>query len=187
VRCVTSDELVRLRGLAGHRGPRHGRVGSRLGGISSGQLRLGSPNRLGGGQSGEEQGDDGDERNLQARRRCPCQMPAFLGRGQGHPWDCSRTLKLWRPRGGRPGISVTFNIVWKFVRGDGNPSSERPTVLEVESARGMICPIRRHRAARRRFHGGAAGEAGLHGQRLIARKVKKRFDGLRASDIPIGI
>ena len=37
-----------------------------------------------------------------------------------------------------PGISVTFNIIWKFVRGDGNPSSERPTVLEVESARGMI-------------------------------------------------
>jgi hypothetical protein len=24
------------------------------------------------------------------------------------------------------------------VRGDGNPSSERPTVLEVESARGII-------------------------------------------------
>ena len=37
-----------------------------------------------------------------------------------------------------PGISVTFNIIWKFVRGDGNPSSERPTVEEVESARGMI-------------------------------------------------
>jgi hypothetical protein len=35
-----------------------GSVGSRLGGISSGQLPLGSPNRLGGDQSGEEQGDD---------------------------------------------------------------------------------------------------------------------------------
>jgi hypothetical protein len=34
---------------------------------------------------------------------------------------------------------VTFNvIVWKLVRGDANPSSERPTVQEVESARGMI-------------------------------------------------
>jgi hypothetical protein len=27
----------------------------------------------------------------------------------------SRTLQLRRPRGGRPGISVTFNIVWKLV------------------------------------------------------------------------
>jgi hypothetical protein len=37
-----------------------------------------------------------------------------------------------------PDISATFNIVWEFVRGDGPPSSEPPTVLEVESARGMI-------------------------------------------------
>ncbi len=38
----------------------------------------------------------------------------------------------------RSTIGVTFNIVWKLVHGDGNPSLRRPTVLEVESACGMI-------------------------------------------------
>jgi hypothetical protein len=65
---------------------------------------------------------------------------------------------------------VTFNIVWKFVRGDGNPSSERPTVQEVESTRaGMIArstpsssspPVPWQRGR----------EAALLDQRLIARK-----------------
>jgi hypothetical protein len=72
---------------------------------------------------------------------------------------------------------VTFNIVWKLVRGNGNPSSERPTVLEVESARGMIA---RFDAIEQLAAGSMAArrEAALLGQRLIARKVKKRFDGL---------
>jgi hypothetical protein len=41
----------------------------------------------------------------------------------------------------KPSARITAGrsvIVWKLVRGDGNPASERPTVLEVESARGMI-------------------------------------------------
>jgi hypothetical protein len=40
-----------------------GSAGSRLCGISGGQLGLGSPNRLGGDKSDEEKGDDGDERD----------------------------------------------------------------------------------------------------------------------------
>ena len=38
------------------------------------------------------------------------------------------------------------------------PFVERPAVLEVESSRRHDCPIRRHRAASCRFHGGAADQ-----------------------------
>jgi hypothetical protein len=46
-------------------------------------------------------------------------------------WNCSRTLQLRRPRGGRPGISVPFNIVWKLVRGDGGPRHDCP-IRDIE-------------------------------------------------------
>ena len=85
MRCVTSDELVRLRELAGHRGPaaRAGQLVVGWAGSASGQLPLGSPNRPGGDQSGEEQGDDDDERDHHSKRSAAGSVIGFLTTASG--------------------------------------------------------------------------------------------------------
>jgi hypothetical protein len=66
--------------------------------------------------------------------------------------------------------------------GDGarrrQPFVERSTVLEVESARGMIARLD---AIELLAAGSMAARraAAFHGQRLVVRKVQKRFDGLK--------
>ena len=54
---------------------------------------------------------------------------------------------------------MTFNIVWKLVRGDAKPFIERPTVLEVESARGMIARF----DAIEQFAAGSTGAQRING------------------------